>query len=90
MRVATPVLAVHREPGFGVAVRTRSETWQPPGPYDSPSGYSSPGKQFGEPMSEEDVADAMRRAAIAAGLACLKPGAQPSIPTAAEVDARVG
>ena len=26
------------------AVRTRSETWQPPGPYDSPSGFSSPGK----------------------------------------------
>ena len=30
------------------AVRSRSETWRPPGPYDSPSGYSSPGKQFGE------------------------------------------
>ena len=42
------------------AVRTRSETWQPPGPYDSPSGISSPGKQFGEPMSEEEVADAIR------------------------------
>ncbi len=48
------------------AVRTRSETWQPPGPYDSPSGYSSPGKQFGEPMSEEDVADAIRAFAEAA------------------------
>jgi ribokinase len=31
----------------------------------------------------------MRRAAIAASLACLKPGAQPSIPTAAEVDAAI-
>ena len=30
---------------------------------------------------------AMRRAAAAASLACLKPGAQPSIPTAAEVEA---
>ena len=48
------------------AVRTRSETWQPPGPYDSPSGFSSPGKQFGEPMSEEEVADAIRAFADAA------------------------
>jgi ribokinase len=31
---------------------------------------------------------AMRRAAVAASLACLKPGAQPAIPTAAEVDTR--
>ena len=31
---------------------------------------------------------AMRRAAVAASLACLKPGAQPAIPTAAEVDSR--
>ena len=30
---------------------------------------------------------AMRRAAVAASLACLKPGAQPAIPQAAEVDA---
>jgi len=48
------------------AVRARSETWAPPGPYDSPSGYSSPGKQFGEPMSDEDVADAIRAFADAA------------------------
>ena len=48
------------------AVRSRSETWQPPGPYDSPSGFSSPGKQFGEPMSEEEVADAIRAFADAA------------------------
>jgi ribokinase len=33
-----------------------------------------------------DLEAAMRRAAIAASLACLKPGAQPSVPTAAEVD----
>jgi 2,4-dienoyl-CoA reductase-like NADH-dependent reductase (Old Yellow Enzyme family) len=51
------------------AVRSRSETWQPPGPYDSPSGYSSPGKQFGEPMSEEEVADAIRAFADAAAAA---------------------
>jgi ribokinase len=33
-----------------------------------------------------DLEAAMRRAAVAASLACLKPGAQPSIPTAGEVD----
>jgi ribokinase len=32
-----------------------------------------------------DLEGAMRRAAIAASLACLKPGAQPAVPTAAEV-----
>ena len=41
------------------AVRSRGKDWTPPGPYDSPSGLSSPGKQFGEPMSEADVADAI-------------------------------
>jgi 2,4-dienoyl-CoA reductase-like NADH-dependent reductase (Old Yellow Enzyme family) len=51
------------------AVRTRSETWQPPGPYDSPSGYSSPGKKFGEAMTEEAVADAIRAFADAAAAA---------------------
>ncbi len=39
------------------AVRSREKDWTPPGPYDSPSGFSSPGKQFGEAMSDEDVAD---------------------------------
>jgi ribokinase len=33
-----------------------------------------------------DLEGAMQRAAVAASLACLNPGAQPSIPTAAEVD----
>lgn len=33
-----------------------------------------------------ELEPAMRRAAVAASLACLKPGAQPSIPYAAEVD----
>uniref|UniRef100_UPI002898773B PfkB family carbohydrate kinase n=1 Tax=Tianweitania sp. TaxID=2021634 RepID=UPI002898773B len=31
--------------------------------------------------------DALKRAAVAGALACLKPGAQPSIPTQAEIDA---
>jgi len=48
------------------AVRTRAKDWTPPGPYDSPSGYSSPGKQFGQGMSEEDVADAISAFAEAA------------------------
>jgi ribokinase len=34
-----------------------------------------------------DLESAMTRAAVAASLACLKPGAQPAIPTAAEVEA---
>jgi 2,4-dienoyl-CoA reductase-like NADH-dependent reductase (Old Yellow Enzyme family) len=50
------------------AVRARGE-WQPSGAYDSPSGYSSPGKKFGEPMSEEDVADAIAAFADAAAAA---------------------
>jgi ribokinase len=33
---------------------------------------------------------AMRRAAVAASLACLKPGAQPAVPTAKEVEAAMG
>lgn len=32
---------------------------------------------------------ALRRAAVAGSLACMKPGAQPSIPLAAEIDARI-
>ena len=48
------------------AVRSRDPEWQPEGGYDSPSGLSSPGHQFGEQMSEEDVADAIRAFAQAA------------------------
>ena len=51
------------------AVRSREAEWTPPGPYDSPSGLSRPEKQFGEPMSEADVADAIRAFAEAAGAA---------------------
>ncbi|MFN3521964.1 MAG: NADH:flavin oxidoreductase [Phenylobacterium sp.] len=48
------------------AVKTRDPVWTPPGPYDSPSGLSRPEKQFGEPMSEADVADAIAAFADAA------------------------
>ena len=48
------------------AVRTRDPEWTPPGPYDSPSGLSRPGKEFGAPMTEEEVADAVRAFAEAA------------------------
>lgn len=68
--------AVHAEGGLIApqlwhvgAVRAQGE-WQPPGAYDSPSGLSSPGRKFGEPMSEEEVADAIR--AFADGAAAAK------------------
>jgi len=48
-------------------VRTRAKDWTPPGPYDSPSGFSRPGKSFGEGMSEEDIADAIAAFAEGAG-----------------------
>jgi 2,4-dienoyl-CoA reductase-like NADH-dependent reductase (Old Yellow Enzyme family) len=51
------------------AVRTRDLEWTPPGPYDSPSGLSRPDKKFGEGMTEEEVADAIRAFAEAAAAA---------------------
>jgi 2,4-dienoyl-CoA reductase-like NADH-dependent reductase (Old Yellow Enzyme family) len=51
------------------AVRSRSKDWTPPGPYDSPSGLSSPGKKFGEGMTDAEVADAISAFAKAAGAA---------------------
>lgn len=48
------------------AVRTRHESWSPPGPYDSPSGISRPGKTFGQPMADHEVADAIAAFAQAA------------------------
>jgi NADH:flavin oxidoreductases, Old Yellow Enzyme family len=48
------------------AVRTRDPEWTPPGPYDSPSGLSRPGKAFGAPMTEEEVADTIDAFAVAA------------------------
>lgn len=48
------------------AVKTRDPEWTPPGPYDSPSGLSRPDKAFGQGMTEEEVADAIRAFAEAA------------------------
>jgi 2,4-dienoyl-CoA reductase-like NADH-dependent reductase (Old Yellow Enzyme family) len=48
------------------AVRTQHASWTPPGAYDSPSGLSSPGKRFGEPMTDEEVADTIAAFATAA------------------------
>lgn len=48
------------------AVKTRHESWSPPGSYDSPSGLSRPGKQFGEGMADHEVADAIAAFAQAA------------------------
>ncbi|MGA0603878.1 NADH:flavin oxidoreductase [Caulobacter sp. KR2-114] len=68
--------AVHAEGGLIApqlwhvgSVRGRNADWAPPGPYDSPSGYSRPGKRFGEAMTEEEVADAIRAFADAADAA---------------------
>jgi 2,4-dienoyl-CoA reductase-like NADH-dependent reductase (Old Yellow Enzyme family) len=49
------------------AVRTRHKDWSPPGAYDSPSGLSSPGHRFGEPMTDAEVADAIAAFGRAAG-----------------------
>jgi 2,4-dienoyl-CoA reductase-like NADH-dependent reductase (Old Yellow Enzyme family) len=66
--------AVHAAGGFIApqlwhvgAVRSRDPNWSPPGPYDSPSGLSSPGKRFGEPMTDAEVADAIAAFGTAAG-----------------------
>jgi 2,4-dienoyl-CoA reductase-like NADH-dependent reductase (Old Yellow Enzyme family) len=48
------------------AVRSRNPDWAPPGPYDSPSGLSSPGHKFGEPMTDAEVADTIAAFAKAA------------------------
>jgi len=49
---------------------------------DTFCGYLGAGLAAGLPLG-----DALRRAAVAGSLACLKPGAQPAIPLAKEVDA---
>lgn len=71
---AKVAVAVHKAGGFIApqlwhvgAVRTRHAEWKPSGPYDSPSGLSSPGHRFGEPMSDSDVGDAIDAFAAAAG-----------------------
>ena len=68
--------AVHAEGGVMApqlwhvgAVRNRRTDWVAPGPIDSPSGLSSPGKQFGEAMSDAAIADAIAAFANAAGAA---------------------
>ncbi len=68
--------AVHAEGGVMApqlwhvgAVRNRRTEWVAPGPVDSPSGLSSPGKQFGNAMSETDIADSIAAFAKAAGAA---------------------
>ncbi|WP_304170214.1 NADH:flavin oxidoreductase [Phenylobacterium aquaticum] len=48
------------------AVRGRDTEWSPPGPYDTPSGLSRPGKEFGKPMTDAEVADAIAAFAAAA------------------------
>ncbi len=49
------------------AARNRRTDWVAPGPVDSPSGLSSPGKKFGEPMSDAAIADTIAAFARAAG-----------------------
>jgi 2,4-dienoyl-CoA reductase-like NADH-dependent reductase (Old Yellow Enzyme family) len=49
------------------AVRNRRTDWVAPGPVDSPSGLSSPGKRFGEAMSDGAIADTIAAFARAAG-----------------------
>jgi len=49
---------------------------------DTFCGYLGAGLAAGMPLAQ-----ALRRATVAASLACLKPGAQPAIPLSAEVDA---
>ena len=65
--------AVHAQGGFIApqlwhvgAVRSRRQDWSPPGAYDSPSGLSSPGHRFGEPMTDAEVSDAISAFAAAA------------------------
>ena len=78
--------------GEGVLAVTPDDDFQVPalpvtpvdtvGAGDTFCGYLAAGLDAGL-----GLADALRRAAAAGSLACLKPGAQPAIPLAAEVDA---
>jgi 2,4-dienoyl-CoA reductase-like NADH-dependent reductase (Old Yellow Enzyme family) len=49
------------------AVRNRRTDWVAPGPIDGPSGLASPGKPFGEAMSDASIADTIAAFARAAG-----------------------
>ncbi len=48
------------------AARNRRSDWVAPPPVDSPSGLSSPGKKFGEPMTDAAIADTIAAFARAA------------------------
>lgn len=48
------------------AVRNRRTDWVPPGPVDGPSGLSSPGKLYGEAMTDAAIADTIAAFARAA------------------------
>ncbi len=48
------------------AARNRRSDWVAPPPVDSPSGLSSPGKAFGEPMTDAAIADTIAGFARAA------------------------
>jgi 2,4-dienoyl-CoA reductase-like NADH-dependent reductase (Old Yellow Enzyme family) len=48
------------------AVRKRGTDWVPPGPIDGPSGLSSPGRHYGEAMSDAAIADTIAAFAQAA------------------------
>ena len=48
------------------AARNPGTDWKAPGPVDSPSGLSGPGKKFTDPMTDEAVADAIAAFATAA------------------------
>ena len=41
------------------SARNPAVSWRAPGPVDSPSGLSSPGKRFGDPMTDETIADTL-------------------------------
>ena len=67
--------------GFARAEGLSIEPVDTVGAGDTFCGYLAAGLHDGLALQ-----DALRRAAVAGSLACLKPGAQPSIPTAGEVD----
>ena len=51
------------------AIRNVSSDWEPPGPLESPSGISKPGREIGKALSEEEVADVIAAFARSAGYA---------------------
>jgi 2,4-dienoyl-CoA reductase-like NADH-dependent reductase (Old Yellow Enzyme family) len=49
------------------AIRNSGSDWSPPGPLESPSGVSKPGREIGKALSEEEVADVIAAFARSAG-----------------------